>query len=75
MTILSPFEARLFQGRLDKSLAVNPEYVEAMFYKALFCREKQKASAGVNERKRWADEAKALADKAMEIQKRKEASK
>jgi hypothetical protein len=62
---------------IDKALAVNPEYVEAMFYKALFCREKQKTSADAAERKRWADEAIAMVDKATKIQnqKRKEANK
>ena len=81
-SITNPADKRKFDDCLtkgfeyvDKALAVNSEYVEAMFYKALFCREKQKTSADVAERKRWADEAMALADKATKIQKRKEANK
>lgn len=81
-SITNPADKRKFDDCLtkgfeyiDKALAVNPEYVEAIFYKALLCREKQKTSANVAEHKRWADEAMALADKATEIQKRKEANK
>lgn len=54
------------------SCSGNPEYVQAIFYKALLCREKQKAAEDETERARWADESQKLAAKAMDIQRRKE---
>jgi tetratricopeptide (TPR) repeat protein len=57
---------------IEKALALDPEYVEAIFYKGLLCREKQKASEDSTERGRWAEEAIKLADKGTDIQKRKE---
>jgi hypothetical protein len=57
---------------IEKALAMDPEYVEAIFYKALLCREKQKASEDGAERGKWENEAQKLGDKGMELRKRKE---
>jgi hypothetical protein len=57
---------------IEKALALNPEYVEAIFYKSLLCREKQKASEDGAERGKWENEALKLSDKGMYFQKLKE---
>jgi hypothetical protein len=46
--------------------------VDAIFYKALLCREKQKASKDETERAQWAKESQELASKGMALQRKKE---
>jgi len=60
---------------LEKSLAQDPEYVDAQFYKALVYREKQKLTKEELKRKEFADMAEKISKEAVEIQKRKEAQK
>ena len=60
---------------LEKSLAQDPEYVDAQFYKALVYREKQKLTKEEPKRKEFADMAEKISKEAVEIQKRKEAQK
>ena len=58
---------------VEKALAVDPEKSDVLYYKGLFYREKQKMTKNEAERKKFADEAEAIAKKATEITKRKEA--
>ena len=60
---------------LEKSLAEDPEYVDAQFYKALVYREKQKLTKEEPKRKEFADMAEKISKEAVEVQKRKEAQK
>jgi len=60
---------------LEKSLAEDPEYVDAQFYKALVYREKQKLTKEEPKRKEFADMAEKVSKDAVELQKRKEAQK
>ena len=57
---------------LEKALALAPEYVQAIFYKGLLCREKQKGSQDETERAQWAKEAQELASKGIALQRKKE---
>ena len=57
---------------IEKALALDPEYVQAIFYKGLLCREKQKSSKDETERARWAKESQELASKGMALQRKKE---
>jgi hypothetical protein len=57
---------------IEKALALDPEYVDAIFYKALLCREKQKTSEDGVEHRKWENEALKLGNKGMEFQKRRE---
>jgi tetratricopeptide (TPR) repeat protein len=58
---------------LEKSLAEDPEYVDAQFYKALVYREKQKLTKEEAKRKEYADMAEKISKDAVELQKKKEA--
>jgi tetratricopeptide (TPR) repeat protein len=58
---------------LEKSLAEDPEYVDAQFYKALVYREKQKLTKEEPKRKEYADMAEKISKEAVELQKKKEA--
>lgn len=60
---------------LEKSLAQDPEYVDAQFYKALVYREKQKLTKEEPKRKEYADMAEKISKEAVDLQKRKEAQK
>jgi hypothetical protein len=60
---------------LEKSLAEDPEYVDAQFYKALVYREKQKLTKEEAKRKEYADMAEKISKEAVDLQKRKEAQK
>ena len=64
------FDACLAAGfqHIEKALAANPNYVDAMFYKSLLYREKQKATADPDERKKLGDEAMKIAERAGKIQ-------
>src|SRR5262245_24367261 len=57
---------------IDKALALDPECVEAIFYKGLLCREKQKSVENETERGQWADEAQKLAARGTDLQRKKE---
>jgi hypothetical protein len=56
---------------IEQSLSVDPEYTDALSYKSLLLREKQKATCDEAERKKFADEAVAVADKAIALTKKK----
>jgi len=56
----------------EKSLALNPQYLEAIFYQGLLYREKQKATEDETERRQWGEEAQKIAAKATDLQRRKE---
>ena len=58
---------------VERALAVDPEKSDVLFYKGLFYREKQKMTKNEADRKKFADEADAIAKKATEISKKKEA--
>jgi len=57
---------------IEKALALDPEYVSAILYKGLLCREKQKSVEDETERRQWAEEAQKLAAKGTALQSRKE---
>ncbi|MFN0084499.1 MAG: hypothetical protein ACKVX9_03850 [Blastocatellia bacterium] len=57
---------------IEKALQVDPEYVDAMFYKGLLYREQQKLTKEDSKRRELDKDAKKLADEASELQKRKE---
>ena len=59
----------------DKSIAEDPEYAEAYFYKGLVYREKQKLTKEEAKRKEYGDMAEKIAKQATELQKKKEAQK
>lgn len=58
---------------VEKSLAIDPEYPDVMYYKGLLYREKQKMTKNEADRKKLADEADAIAKRAGEISKKREA--
>lgn len=53
---------------IEKALATNQDYVEALLYKSLIYREKLKVTADPVERKRLSDEASKITNRANEIQ-------
>jgi hypothetical protein len=55
---------------IEKALAIKPEFYEAIAYKSLLLREKQKATSVEAERKRLEQEAIKLVDLANELEKR-----
>jgi tetratricopeptide (TPR) repeat protein len=57
---------------IEKALALDSEYVNAIFYQGLLYREKQKATADETERRQWAEEAQKLTAKGTDLQRRKE---
>jgi hypothetical protein len=57
---------------IEKALALAPEYVDAISYKGLLCREKQKSSKDETERAQWAKEAQELASKGLALQRKKD---
>jgi len=63
---------------IEKTLKVDPEYADAMSYKSLLFRERQKSTKNEAERKKYEQEAEAIAKQAMELmnqQKEKAAAK
>lgn len=58
---------------IEKSLAENPEYVDAMFYKALLYRQKQMLTKEEPKRKELADMAQKITDQATALSKKIEA--
>ena len=56
----------------EKALALDPEYVSAILYKGLLCREKQKSVEDETERGQWAEEAQKLAAQGTSLQRQKE---
>jgi hypothetical protein len=56
---------------IEQALSIDPEYTDALSYKSLLLREKQKATCNEAERKKFADEAVAVADKAIALTKKK----
>jgi tetratricopeptide (TPR) repeat protein len=57
---------------IDKALALDPECVNAIFYRGLLCRERQKASENETERRQYAEEARKLAARGTDLQRKKE---
>ena len=57
---------------IGKALELDPEYMNAIFYKGLLCREKQKSVEDETERRQWAEEAQKLAAKGIALQRQKE---
>ncbi len=58
---------------IEKALAVDPEYVEAMFYKGLLYRQQQMLTKEEAKRKELGDLAKKISDEAVALQQKKEA--
>jgi tetratricopeptide (TPR) repeat protein len=58
---------------IEKALAIDPEYVDALFYKGLLYREKQKMTKEESKRKELGEMAQKIADQATALQKKKEA--
>jgi tetratricopeptide (TPR) repeat protein len=58
---------------IEKSLQIDPEYVEAMFYKGLLYRERQKLTKDAARRRELDKMAQKIADEATALQKKKEA--
>ena len=58
---------------IEKSLSTDPNYIEALSYKSLLYREKQKASSNEAERKKFEDEAKKLAEQVIKLTKEQKA--
>lgn len=56
---------------IEKALATDPEYVDAMSYKSLLLREEQKATCNEADRKKYAEEAESIAKKAIDLAKKK----
>jgi tetratricopeptide (TPR) repeat protein len=54
---------------LEKALAVNPDYADALSYKSLLLREKQKTTNVEADRKKYNDEAEKLAKRVMQLNK------
>ncbi len=54
---------------IEKALAIKPDYVDALFYKGLLYREKQKATRIESERKQFAKEAETIVVRATELTK------
>lgn len=67
------FEGCLNKGMeyIEKSLSIDPEYTDALSYKSLLLREKQKATCNEAERKKFADEAEKYGKMAVELAKKK----
>ncbi|HMX25998.1 MAG TPA: hypothetical protein PLD20_21870 [Blastocatellia bacterium] len=59
---------------IEKALSVDPEYVEAMFYKGLLYRQQQMLTKEEPKHKELGDMAKKISDEAVELQKKKEAA-
>ena len=59
---------------IEKSLAIDPEYVEAMFYKGLLYRQQQMLTKEEPRRKEFGDMAKKISDQAIALQEKKEAA-
>jgi hypothetical protein len=59
---------------IEKALAVDPEYVEAMFYKGLLYRQQQMLTKEEAKRKELGDLAKKISDEAVALQQKKEAA-
>lgn len=57
---------------VEKALAVDPEYADVMFYKALLYREKQKMTKVEADRKKYEEESKKISDQASAIMKKKQ---
>lgn len=57
---------------LEKALGADPNFVDAMYYKSLIYREKQKATANPIERKKLGDEAMKISSRATEMMKQRE---
>lgn len=55
---------------IEKALAMSPDYVDAMYYKSLIYRERQKVTANPVERKRLGEEAMKISNQATTIMKR-----
>lgn len=56
---------------IEKALEADPDYVDAMFYKALIYREKQKVTASPAERKKIGDEAMKIFNRTSEMMKQR----
>ncbi len=54
---------------IEKTLAVDPDYADALSYKSLLFRERQKSTKNEAERKKYEQEAEAIAKRAMELMK------
>jgi tetratricopeptide (TPR) repeat protein len=65
------FEDCLAKGLeyIEKALAVNPNYADALSYHSLLYREKQKSTKSEADRKKFADEAEKIAKRAIELTK------
>lgn len=59
---------------IEKALAADPEYVEAMFYKGLLYRQQQMLTKEEPKRKELGDLAKKISDEAVTLQQKKEAA-
>lgn len=59
---------------IEKALSVDPEYVEAMFYKGLLYRQQQMLTKEEAKRKELGDLAKKISDEAVALQQKKEAA-
>lgn len=57
---------------IEKALEADPGFVDAMYYKSLIYREKQKTTANPAERKKIGDEALKIANRATEIMKQRD---
>jgi hypothetical protein len=60
---------------IEKALQVDPEYDQALFYKGLLYREKEKLTKDSAERKKYDDEAKKISDQATAITNKKQEQK
>jgi tetratricopeptide (TPR) repeat protein len=58
---------------IEKALAVNPNYADALSYKSLLLREKQKTTSNEADRKKYADEAEKIAKRVVELNKQQAA--
>lgn len=59
---------------IEKALAIDPEYVDAMFYKGLLYRQQQMLTKEEAKRKELGDMAKKISDEASALQQKKEAA-
>ena len=60
---------------IEKAIQVDPEYEQALFYKGLLYREKEKLTKDAGERKKYDDEAKKISDQATAIANKKQEQK
>lgn len=58
---------------IEKALAVKPEYADALSYKSLLIREKQKTTNNEADRRKYNDEAEKIAKQVMELNKKQAA--